>query len=175
MKKLILFALCCAICAALLCCGKKKDAEPKPDAAPAAGTIVEIVSGDGYFSTLAAAIETAGLAETLSGEGPFTLFAPPDSVFAKLPPGTAESLLQDVPALKNLLLYHVVPGKLTAADLEKLPLATSLLGESLVIDAAPDGGITIGGARFARADLPAANGVIHVIDRLLLPPEKMPE
>ncbi len=173
MKKLLAFALCCALCATFVCCGKKKEAEPKPEAEAAAGTIVDEISGDGRFSTLAAAIETAGLAGTLASEGPFTLFAPPDSVFAKLPPGAAESLLQDIPALKNILLYHVMPGRIMAADLGKIPTAATLLGDPLPIEAAPGGAFTVGGAPIVRPDVPASNGVIHVIDKLLLPPEKL--
>jgi transforming growth factor-beta-induced protein len=172
MKRILVFALACALSASFACCGKKKEAEPKPEAAPAAGTIVDVISGDGRFSTLAAAIETAGLGATLAGEGPFTLFAPPDSVFAKLPPGAAESLLQDVPALKNILLYHVVPGRIMAADLGKIPTAATLLGDPLPIEVGPGGAVTVGGAPIVRPDVPASNGVIHVIDKLLLPPEK---
>jgi len=173
MRKLFVFALACALSASFACCGKKKEAETKPEAAPAAGTIVDVISGDGRFSTLAAAIETAGLAGTLAGEGPFTLFAPPDSVFAKLPPGAAESLLQDVPTLKNILLYHVVPGRIMAADLGKIPSAATLLGDPLPIEAGPGGAVTVSGAPIVRPDVPASNGVIHVIDKLLLPPEKL--
>jgi|WetSurMetagenome_2_1015567.scaffolds.fasta_scaffold01995_3 uncharacterized surface protein with fasciclin (FAS1) repeats len=170
MKKSLVLVLCCALCAAILCCGKKRKEEPRQGEPPAPGNIVEIVSGDGRFSTLSAAIDAAGLAETLSGKGPFTLFAPPDSVFAKLPPGAAESLLQDVPVLKNILLYHVVPGKLTTADLRKIPPPATLLGIPLAIWVTGEGAITIGGAPIARADVPASNGVIHVIDKVLLPP-----
>ena len=104
MKRLFILVLCCALCAAILSCGNKKKEEPKQEGASAPGDIVEIISGDGRFSTLAAAIDVAGLAETLAGEGPFTVFAPIDSAFAKLPPGAAESLLQEAPTLKNILL-----------------------------------------------------------------------
>jgi len=175
MKKLLILVLCCALCAAILCCGKKKEKEPKQEGAPAPGNIVEIISGDGRFSTLATAIDAAGLAGMLAGDGPFTLFAPPDSVFAKLPPGAAESLLQEIPVLKNILLYHIVPGKLMAADLGKIPTAATLLGVLLPIEAAPGGAVLIGGAPIVRADVRAVNGVIHVIDKVLLPPEKMAE
>lgn len=172
MNKLLALALCCALCASTLSCGKKKEAEPKPEGEAAAGTIADVISGDGRFSTLAAAIERAGLDATLAAEGPFTLFAPPDSVFAELPPGAAESLLQDVPVLKNILLYHVVPGRIMAADLEKIPSAATLLGDPLPIEIGPGGAITVGGAPVVRPDVPASNGVIHVIDKLLLPPER---
>ncbi len=175
MKRILVLVLCCALCAAAVGCGKKKEEESKREGSPAPGSIVEIISGDGRFSTLAAAIDAAGLAGTLAGRGPFTLFAPPDSVFAKLPPGAAESLLQDVPVLKSILLYHVVPGKLMAADLGGIPTAATLLGVPLPIEAAAGGGVTVGGAPIVRADVPAANGVIHVIDKVLLPPEKTAE
>lgn len=173
MKRLLILFLCCALGAAILCCGKKRETEPKPEGTPVPGNIVEIISGDGRFSTLAAAIDAAGLAETLAGKGPFTLFAPPDSVFAKLPPGTAESLLQEAAVLKNILLYHIVSGKLAAADLGQLPAVETLLGDMLPIEVAAGGAVAIGGAPIVRADVPAANGVVHVIDKVLLPPEKL--
>jgi uncharacterized surface protein with fasciclin (FAS1) repeats len=174
-KRLFVFMLCGALCAAMLCCGRKKEAETNREGAGAPGTIVDVLSVDGRFSTLAASIGAAGLAETLAGKGPFTLFAPPDSVFAKLPPGTAESLLQDPPVLKNILLYHIVPGRLTVADLAALPAAATLLGDPISIARAPGGALTIGGAAIVAPDIEARNGVIHVIDKVLIPPEKESE
>jgi transforming growth factor-beta-induced protein len=170
MKRLLVFVLCCALCAAILCCGKKKKEEPKQEAAGASGTIVEIVAGDGRFTTLAASIEAAGLAETLAGEGPFTLFAPIDSAFAKLPPGAAESLLQEAPTLKNILLLHVVPGKFTAAEAAGMKSLMTALGDLVPVALAPGGKVTFGTAAVVIADIPARNGVIHAIDRVLLPP-----
>ena len=172
MKRVLILVLCCTLCAAILCCGKKKEAA-KQEAAPALGSIVEIISGDGRFTTLAAAIETAGLAETLEVMGPFTLFAPIDSAFAKLPPGAAESLLQEAPTLKNILLFHVVPGKLMAADLDKLPTAVTLSGMPVSIVPMPGGMLMVGNANVVIADIPAKNGVIHAIDRVLLPPAQL--
>jgi uncharacterized surface protein with fasciclin (FAS1) repeats len=169
-KKSLVLVLCCALCAAVFCCGKKKKEEPKQAAAGAPGDIVEIISGDGRFATLATSIDAAGLTGTLKGEGPFTLFAPIDSAFAKLPPGTAESLLQEPPTLKNILLYHVVPGKLSAADLEKIPTAATLLGNLLIVMPMPGGKLMVGNAAVVIADIQAKNGVIHAIDRVLLPP-----
>ena len=171
MKRLLILLVCCALCAAILCCGKKKE-EPKQEAT-ALGSIVEIISGDGRFTTLAASIDAAGLAETLEGEGPFTLFAPIDSAFAKLPPGAAESLLQEAPTLKNILLFHVVPGKLMAADLDKLPTAVTLSGMPVSIVPMPGGMLMVGNANVVIADIPAKNGVIHAIDRVLLPPAQL--
>jgi uncharacterized surface protein with fasciclin (FAS1) repeats len=170
MKRLLVLVLCCALCAAILCCGKKKKEEPKQEAAGASGTIVEIVAGDGRFSTLSAAIDAAGLAETLAGEGPFTLFAPIDSAFAKLPPGAAESLLQEAPTLKNILLLHVVPGKFSAADVAGMQSVLTSLGNLVPIMLMPGGIVMIGDAAVVIADIPAKNGVIHAIDRVLLPP-----
>jgi len=169
MKRVLILVLCCALCAAIFCCGKKKE-EPKQEASPAPGSIVEVIAGDGRFTTLAAAIDAAGLAETLEGEGPFTLFAPIDSAFAKLPPGTAESLLQEPLTLKNILLLHIVPGKLMVADLEKLPTVATLLGPLVSIMPMPGGVLMVGSATVVIADIPAKNGVIHAIDRLLFPP-----
>lgn len=175
MKRVFVYVLCGALCGAMLCCGRKKEAGTNREGAGAPGTIVDVLSGDGRFSTLAASIGAAGLAETLAGKGPFTLFAPPDSVFAKLPPGTAESLLQDPPVLKNILLYHIVPGKLTAADLAALPAAVTLLGDPISIARARGGALTIGGAAIVASDIEAKNGIIHMIDKLLIPPEMAAE
>jgi uncharacterized surface protein with fasciclin (FAS1) repeats len=170
MKRLLMLVLCCALCAAIFSCGRKREEAPKQETAPAPGDIVEIISGDGRFTTLAAAIDAAGLSETLKGEGPFTFFAPIDSAFAKLPPGTAESLLQEAPTLKNILLFHIVPGKLLAADLDKIPTAATLLGKPVSIMPMSGGMPMVGEATVVIADIPAKNGVIHVIDRVLIPP-----
>ncbi len=172
MKRLLVFVLCCALCAAILCCGKKKKEEPKQETAGAPGGIVEIVAADGRFSTLSAAIDAAGLAETLAGEGPFTLFAPIDSAFAKLPPGAAESLLQEAPTLKNILLLHVVPGKFTAAEAAGMKSLMTALGDLVPVTLTPKGKVTFGAAAVVIADIPARNGVIHAIDRVLLPPSE---
>jgi uncharacterized surface protein with fasciclin (FAS1) repeats len=171
MKRLLMLVLCCALCAAILCCGKKKEPEPAQGGAPAPGDIVEVFSGDGRFSTLSAAIDVTGLAETLKGEGPFTVFAPIDSAFAKLPPGAAESLLQEPPTLKNILLYHVVPGRFMAADVAGMKAVVTSLGNPVPIMLMPGGTVMIGNAAVVIADIPAKNGVIHAIDRVLLPPE----
>ncbi len=171
MKRLLVFVLCCALCAGIPSCGKKKTDEPKREAASAPGGIVDVVAGDGRFSTLSAAIDAAGLAETLGGEGPFTVFAPIDSAFAKLPPGAAESLLQEAPTLKNILLFHVVPGKFTAADVANMRAVVTALGNPVSITHMPGGKVTFGDALVVIADIPAKNGVIHAIDRVLLPPD----
>ena len=149
-------------------------ATPQPEAAtPEAqpATIVDIAVSDGRFETLVTALGAAGLVETLQGEGPFTVFAPTDDAFAKLPDGTVESLLANIPALTDVLLYHVVPGAVMAADVATLDSADTVQGDSVAI--AVDGGtVRINGAQVVIADIQASNGVIHVIDSVLLPPEE---
>ena len=130
-------------------------------------TIVAVATQAGSFTTLVAALEAAGLVDTLKGKGPFTVFAPTDEAFAKLPAGTVEALLKDVPKLKQVLLYHVVSGKVKASDVVKLKSAKTVQGQSLAIDARQ--GVKIGGAKVVKADVAASNGVVHVIDTVLLP------
>jgi uncharacterized surface protein with fasciclin (FAS1) repeats len=129
--------------------------------------IVDVAVGDGRFKTLCTAVTTAGLVDTLKGAGPFTVFAPTDEAFAKLPAGTVESLLQDIPKLKDILLYHVVSGKHLAADLTKLNEVNTMQGSTLKIDASD--GVKVGSAKVVVADVAADNGVIHVIDSVLIP------
>lgn len=123
----------------------------------------------GGFKTLVAAVDAAGLAETLEGEGPFTVFAPTDEAFAKLPEGTLEKLLADKKALKNVLLYHVVSGKVMAADVVKLDEAKTVGGAKVKIKAKD--GVMLNNANVVKTDITASNGVIHVIDTVLLPPK----
>lgn len=136
-------------------------------AASAAGTIVEVASGNGSFNTLVAAVKAAGLAETLSGKGPFTVFAPTDAAFAKLPPGTVDALLKDVPKLKAILTYHVVAGNVMAKDV-KTGMVPTVNGQSLNVVAGASG-VTVDGAKVTATDVAASNGVIHVIDTVVLP------
>ena len=173
MKKYMVLVLCLMLCIALLSCGKKKEEAPKEEqaAAPTAD-IIDIASSDGRFTTLVTAINAAGLTETLKGPGPFTVFAPTDGAFAQLPPGTVESLLADLPTLKNILLFHVVPGKVMAAEAAKLTKAATVFGDSISVMAMPDGKIMVGDANVVIGDIEATNGVIHVIDKVLLPPKK---
>ena len=133
------------------------------------GTIVEIAVADGRFTTLVAAVQAAGLVDALSGEGPFTVFAPTDDAFAALPEGTVEGLLEDIPALTDILLYHVVGGDVKAADVVTLDSAETLQGGSLTITVEGDV-VRINGAQVVIADIEASNGTIHVIDAVLLPP-----
>ena len=145
------------------------DAVLLPGAEAVSKTIVDIAVEDGRFTTLVAALQAAGLAETLAGEGPFTVFAPTDDAFAALPEGTVEALLADIPQLTSILLYHVVSGKVMAADVVSLESAESLQGQRL--NFVVDGGVVkIGDAQVLITDIEASNGVIHVIDAVLLPP-----
>ncbi|MBW4563865.1 MAG: fasciclin domain-containing protein [Mojavia pulchra JT2-VF2] len=129
--------------------------------------IVDTAVNAGSFNTLVAAVKAAGLVDTLKGAGPFTVFAPTDDAFAKLPEGTVDALLQDIPKLKKILTYHVVSGKVLAADVVKLKSATTVEGTDVKIDAS--NGVKINDATVATPDVDADNGVIHVIDTVLIP------
>jgi uncharacterized surface protein with fasciclin (FAS1) repeats len=132
--------------------------------------IVATAVAAGNFKTLAAALQAAGLVETLQGKGPFTVFAPTDEAFGKLPEGTVEELLkpENKEKLTSVLTYHVVPGKVMAKDVVKLESAKTVNGQSLVV-ATKDGGVTIDGANVVKADIECSNGIIHVIDTVVLP------
>ena len=132
--------------------------------------IVQVAAEAGSFNTLVAAVKAAGLAETLQGPGPFTVFAPTDAAFAKLPAGTIESLLADKEKLASILTYHVVSGKVTSADLVKSDggAPATVNGQPLDI-VLRDGKVYVNGASVVTADVQASNGVIHVIDAVLLP------
>jgi uncharacterized surface protein with fasciclin (FAS1) repeats len=134
-------------------------------------TIVDVAVTNGSFKTLVAALDAAGLVATLKGAGPFTVFAPTDEAFAKLPAGTVESLLEPAnrEKLVAILTYHVVSGKVSSAQAAKLDAATSVQGAKLPI-ARSGKGLTVGGANVVIADVAASNGVVHVIDSVLLPP-----
>ncbi len=129
--------------------------------------IVEIAAGSDQFKTLVEAVTAAGLADTLKGPDPFTVFAPTDDAFAKLPAGTVESLLKDLPKLKSILTYHVVPGKVLAKDVAGLKTARTAQGGDLRVDASH--GVKINNAKVTQADIEASNGVIHMIDTVLIP------
>jgi len=129
--------------------------------------IVEAARSAGTFKTLLAALDAAGLSGALRGDGPFTVFAPTDAAFAKLPEGTVEALLSDIPKLKSILLYHVVSGKVTSGDVVNLTEAGTLQGSTLRVDASS--GVMINNAHVVKADVPATNGVIHVVDTVLIP------
>jgi uncharacterized surface protein with fasciclin (FAS1) repeats len=128
--------------------------------------IVDIAVSAGSFETLVTAVKAAGLVETLKSPGPFTVFAPNDEAFAKLPPGTIQTLVQNIPQLTRILKYHVVSGKLTKADLEKMSSVTSVEGSPIRIDCSD--AFEVKNATVVAADIEADNGVIHVIDNVIL-------
>ena len=131
--------------------------------------IVDTAVDAGTFSTLVAAVEAAGLVDTLKGEGPFTVFAPTDEAFAALPEGTVENLLkpENIDQLTAILTYHVVPGKVMSTDLTDDMMATTVQGSDVTIDL--DNGVMVQDATVTAADIEASNGVIHVINKVILP------
>lgn len=133
----------------------------------AAADIVDTAASAGQFSTLVAAVKAAGLVDTLKGPGPFTVFAPTDAAFAKLPPGTLDALLKDKTKLASILTYHVVAGKVMAADVKPGDVKT-VNGQSLKISAR-DGTVHVDSATVVKTDILTDNGVIHVIDTVVLP------
>lgn len=142
---------------------KASDLMPKAD-------IVDTAIAAGSFNTLVAAVQAAGLVDTLKGDGPFTVFAPTDEAFSALPEGTVESLLEEAnrDKLVAILTYHVVPGKVMAADLVGQTMdAETVNGQTVAVDGTD--GVTVNGATVTTADVDASNGVIHVIDAVLLP------
>ena len=136
------------------------------------GGICDTAVAAGNFKTLFAATQAAGLVETLNTKGPFTVFAPTDDAFAKLPPGTVEGLLKDIPKLTTILKYHVIDGAVPASDVIQHKNLTTLQGQDLKVDAAKwhlHKSVKINDANIITADLKADNGVIHVIDKVLIP------
>jgi uncharacterized surface protein with fasciclin (FAS1) repeats len=137
------------------------------------GDVVDTAVGAGQFKTLAAALKAAGLVSTLKGSGPFTVFAPTDAAFAKLPKGTVEDLLkpENKAKLTEILTYHVVPGKVMAADVAKMSSAKTVQGGALTVQT-KGSAVTVDGAQVTKADVVASNGVIHVIDTVLMPKQE---
>lgn len=129
--------------------------------------IVDTAIDAGSFTTLVAAVQAAGLVDTLKGDGPFTVFAPTDEAFAALPDGTVEGLLEDPEALAAILTYHVVPGKVMSGDLSNNMMAGTVNGADITI--MTEGGVMVNDANVVTADVEASNGVIHVIDKVILP------
>ncbi len=177
-KKLILASLASASLL-IAACGDDADttatttapteAPMTTDAAAEPGTIVDVASGNPDFSTLVAAVSAAGLVETLQGEGPFTVFAPTNAAFAALPAGLVDKLLlpENKDTLVAILTYHVVSGQVLAADVAAGDVA-SVQGENITVSV--DGGVKVNDANVVATDVMASNGVIHVIDAVILPP-----
>jgi len=138
----------------------------------AAADIVDTAIAAGDFKTLVAAVKAAGLVDTLKGAGPFTVFAPTDEAFAKLPAGTVDALLKDPEKLKTILLYHVVSGKVMAADVMKMKSAKTMEGGTIRIHEM-GGKVMVNNATVSKTDIICDNGVIHVIDTVLMPKAKM--
>ncbi len=175
MKRTLLLSLA-AVAVIVAACGTAASPTPAPatpaPSAAAMGDIVETATAAGSFKTLLTAATAAGLVDTLKGPGPFTVFAPTDAAFAKLPAGTLDKLLADPAALKDILLYHVVKGKVMAADVTGMTSATSVEGAPIAI-AVKDGKVYLNNsAQVVKTDIEASNGVIHVIDSVILPPTK---
>lgn len=129
--------------------------------------LIDTAADAGNFSTLLSALSAAALTETLRGTGPYTVFAPTDEAFKKLPAGTVEALLKDLPKLKSILTYHVVAGSIAAKDVKSGDLKT--LAGSAIVAGVHGASVTVNGARVVRADIPASNGMIHSIDTVLMP------
>lgn len=130
-------------------------------------TIVDIAVQAGSFKTLVQAVQAAGLVETLSGEGPFTVFAPTDEAFAQIPQDTLQTVLANKEQLTAILTYHVVPGKLMAADVVRSTQLQTVQGQSITVST--EGGVRVDDANVVQTDIEADNGVIHVIDRVIMP------
>ncbi len=160
MRKLMTIATAVALAASIAPAAKAEHHEKD---------IVDTAVAAGQFKTLASALTAAGLIETLKGEGPFTVFAPTDEAFAKIPKSDLDAILADKDKLTKILTYHVVAGKVTAADVVKLSEAKTVEGQSVKIDASD--GVKVNGAKVVKADVMASNGVIHVVDSVLLPPQ----
>jgi len=130
-------------------------------------TIVDVAVQAGKFNTLVQAVQAAGLVETLSGEGPFTVFAPTDEAFAQIPQETLQAVLADKEKLTAILTYHVVPGKLMAADVVRSTQLQTVQGQSITVST--EGGVRVDNANVIQTDIEADNGVIHVIDKVIMP------
>lgn len=177
MKRFTLLSVLLVAIIAIAACAPVPTPTPTPEPTaipePVLSDIVDTAVADGRFTTLAAALGAADLVDTLKGEGPFTVFAPTDDAFAKLPEGTVESLLlpENLEQLKSILLYHVVSGKVMASDVVTLESADTVLGDAVSIKV-QDGKVYLNDTvEVTITDVEASNGVIHVIDAVLLPPQ----
>jgi uncharacterized surface protein with fasciclin (FAS1) repeats len=183
MKKFSALILVGAIAMILTACSSEEEAQPTAvptsvptptqiveveDSMEVTKTIVDIAVEDGRFGTLVTALQTAGLVDTLAGNGPFTVFAPTDDAFAALPDGVLAGLLEDIPSLTEVLTYHVVAGSVLAEQVVGLNSATTLQGEDIIVTVV-DGVVMIDEAKVVITDIIGSNGVIHVIDSVILP------
>lgn len=156
------------LCAAAVVAAPLAATAGNPNTKNAQQDIVDTAVAAGSFTTLAAALDAAGLIDTLKGPGPFTVFAPTDAAFAKLPEGAVDGLLKDKAKLTSILTYHVVPGKVMAADVAgKETMAKSVQGSEIKVNGTD--GVMVDGAKVVQADIAADNGVIHVIDQVIMP------
>jgi uncharacterized surface protein with fasciclin (FAS1) repeats len=147
----------------------KSDKTSTTTAAKGPGTIVVVASANPDFSTLVSAVKQAGLVQTLNKPGPYTVFAPTNEAFAKIPPGQLSSILADKAQLTKILTYHVVPGEIMAADLQPEQMVKTVEGQDLDIKVT-NGAATVNGCNIVKTDVTASNGVVHVIDCVLIPP-----
>lgn len=166
-RSALVLVLAVALAAAVAFPAVAGSAKADSKMAPASNTIVDVAVANGSFTTLVTALKATGLDAALAGPGPFTVFAPTDAAFAKLPAGTLESLLANPAKLAEILKYHVVAGKVTAADVAGLTSAKTLEGSNLSIDTS--NGVKVNSATVTTPDVMASNGVIHVIDTVLIP------
>lgn len=153
---------------AVVLCGAASGVLPPKESEAAEMDLVDTAVSAGSFKTLAQALTAADLVETLKGDGPYTVFAPTDAAFAKLPQGTLDTLLKDKAKLTKVLLYHVVPGAVRASDVVNLEEAATAQGQLLRIETS-GAGVQINDANVIKADIEASNGVIHVVDTVLIP------
>jgi uncharacterized surface protein with fasciclin (FAS1) repeats len=172
MRKLILpvvaLAVALATAAVALGDGDRSDATTRPAAKPATKNIVQTAVAAGRFDTLVSLVKRAGLARTLSGRGPFTVFAPTDAAFESVPTSALRGLQEDRAALRQVLLYHVAGGRYPAKRVVRLRSIATLAGQRVRVRT-PGGAVRVGGARVVQPDVRTANGVIHAIDRVLIP------
>jgi uncharacterized surface protein with fasciclin (FAS1) repeats len=172
LRRSVLVAAALAAALTLSACSSDSDtASDSMTEETTVGTIVDVAAADGSFSTLVAAVTAADLVETLSGEGPFTVFAPTDEAFAALPAGVLDALLlpENKAVLAQILTYHVVSGKIMAADVTAGDVAT-VEGQNIKVATPEAEGVTVNGAAVVVADVAASNGVIHAINAVILPP-----
>jgi uncharacterized surface protein with fasciclin (FAS1) repeats len=170
MRKLVLPIVVLVVALATAAVALGGDDGSRPAAKQPTKNIVQTAASAGDFDTLVALVKRAGLAKTLSGKGPFTVFAPTDAAFEKVPAETLEALQNDTSALRQVLLYHVAEGRYPAKRVVKLKSIETLAGEPVKVRARGDV-VRVGGARVVKADVRTSNGVIHAINRVLIPPQ----